>query len=85
MMRRRRAELAADPGEREAVSSVAGYVVWIRGPRGPELQKWRELPPELSGYWPKRVIGSPIPVARGVYAKSIGELMDLFPAPVMPE
>ena len=39
------------------MSSVAGYIVWIRGTRGPELQKWREPPPDLSGYWAKRVIG----------------------------
>ncbi len=63
------------------MSSVAGYVVWVRGPRGPELQKWREPPPDLSGYWDKRVIGSPIPVGRDIYAKPINELLRLFPAP----
>jgi len=64
-----------------AVSRVVGYIVWVRGPRGPELQKWREPPPDLSGYWAKRVIGSPIPVGRDMYSRSISELMRLFPAP----
>ena len=63
------------------MSSVAGYIVWIRGTRGPELQKWREPPPDLSGYWAKRVIGSPIPVGHDVYAKPIDEPLRLFPAP----
>jgi hypothetical protein len=69
------------------VSGPAGFVVWVQGTRGPELQRWAERPHALgSDYWVSkrgRVL-SITPVPAEDFAQPLAYLAMKYPAPTKP-
>jgi hypothetical protein len=66
------------------VSAPAGFVVWVQGTRGPELQRWAERPQALgSDYWSEkrgRVLGI-VAVPAEDFAQPLEYLAVKYPAP----
>jgi hypothetical protein len=66
------------------VSAPAGFVVWVQGTRGPELQRWTERPQALgSDYWSEkrgRVLAI-VAVPAKDFAQPLDYLMMKYPAP----
>jgi hypothetical protein len=62
----------------------AGFVVWVQGTKGPELQRWAERPSSVgSNYWSEtsgRVL-TIIPVSAEDVAQPLDYLAMKYPAP----
>jgi hypothetical protein len=62
---------------------MSGYIVWMRGLRGPELQKHEVRPRPDSAHYREYMIGQPLPMKDGDWEKSIDELRKIYPTPVL--
>jgi hypothetical protein len=59
---------------------MSGYIIWVRGLRGPELQK-HAAPPRPESDYRRRMLVQPIAMKDGDWGKSIDELRKEYPAP----
>ena len=60
---------------------IGGYLVWVRGLRGPEAQKWGLNPSDrVHDYWKDKVLAVH-PLGPEVYALELDELAARYPAP----
>jgi hypothetical protein len=66
------------------VSAPAGFVVWMQGTKGPELQRWAERPQAFgSDYWSEkrgRVLAI-VEVPAEDFARPLDYLIMKYPAP----
>jgi hypothetical protein len=66
------------------MSAAAGFVVWVQGTRGPELQRWAERPAAIaSDYWSEKVgrILKIEEVSAEDFAQPLDHLATKYPAP----
>lgn len=67
------------------MSTAAGFVVWVQGTKGPELQRWSERPETsmVGTYWYEmnaRILAV-VPVPAEDFAQSLDDLTMKYPAP----
>lgn len=59
-------------------TSAQPFFVWVRGPRGPEPQKWSQLDFGLHN-WKRRLVLAWQPLSHEQYRLSIDDLVRLYP------
>lgn len=57
------------------------HFVWIKGPNGPQPQKWGELDYGVGNHKRADVVGSPVELSDVMAALPLDELAKLYPAP----
>ena len=62
----------------------AGYLIWTKGPRGPEPSRCAELPVYVGSTWRKDYMLAKHALSAEDFALSLDQLVRIYPAPAAP-
>jgi hypothetical protein len=59
---------------------AGGWLIWVKGAKGPSPSKWAEPPAMITDFWRGRVL-SKVAISEADFALSLDELAAKFPPP----